>query len=379
MAPAPGSRTFSTGVTDPGFYGSTAAAALADQLGRMPSRDEIAAMVATALAGMSEQVLDRVATMVARELLEIQRELDEQGSRVTIVTGPRGPRGDPGEAGPVGPAGVDGAPGAAGLPGRDGNDGGPGPVGEQGPAGSRGERGETGPTGSRGDVGPPGPLGPQGPSGPAGVAGPKGDPGERGLQGEAGAQGLVGPQGPAGPQGVPGPTGATGPAGVPGATGAVGPTGSQGVAGPAGPVGASGPAGAMGAKGDTGPRGGALVPLNGAAVTLSLLGAALLEIGGTRTRVRVDLAGYTRARLHAVVTAVGVGLLLVQRSTDQSSWVALDGDSGPSVPLTSAIGVSSSWVTLPSTALGDRWLRLVTVGGNGLASPALGNVFLELA
>ncbi|GAB6901879.1 hypothetical protein [Kineosporia succinea] len=114
-------------------------------------------------------------------------------------------------------------------------------------------------------------------------------------------------------------------------------------------------------------------------LTLALLGAQLLEVGSTRIRTRLDLTGYVKARLTAVIAGAGVGSLLVQRSTDQQVWVALDGASGPSVSLGAAGGVSSAWVTLPAASTGDQWLRLATAGGNGLASPVLGNVSLELA
>ena len=114
--------------------------------------------------------------------------------------------------------------------------------------------------------------------------------------------------------------------------------------------------------------------------------AALTEMRGqTLTRTKVDLTGYTQARVTLAVgaTAGNAGsTIAVQYATDgdtQSAWVYLDGASGPAAPSSTAgKGAASGWVNLAAAAKGDVWLRVVGVGGNGTISPIYGTVTLHL-
>ena len=229
--------------------------------------------------------------------------------------------------------------------------------------------------GQKGDTGP---AGAQGPAGTAGPAGPKGEPGPAGAPGERGPAGSAGPAGPQGPAGQPGPTG---PAGSPGRDGAAGAQGPAGPAGPTGPAGKAGAAGPQGAQGPTGPAGPSTVyvTLNASQLNLSLLAGVLGEAAGRRTRTRVNLAPYTKARLIAAVDVAGPGTLLVQRSTDQTTWTALDGATGPSVSMATAGGATSAERPIAGATLGAQWLRLATRDGTGLLTgPQVGAVVLEL-
>lgn len=103
----------------------------------------------------------------------------------------------------------------------------------------------TGPVGPTGQMGPMGMPGPVGPSGEPGIRGESGRVGEQGAQGPKGERGETGPQVPVGATGASGATGAPGPVGATGSTGAQGPVGATGATGAQGPVGATGPAGLL--------------------------------------------------------------------------------------------------------------------------------------
>ncbi len=112
--------------------------------------------------------------------------------------------------------------------------------------------------------------------------------------------------------------------------------------------------------------------------------SALTEYNGaTRTRVKVDLAPYTQARLTCSISTVGASTAeyRVQYATDgdtQSAWAYLDGAAGPAVNISVAGGRASAFVPLVAGARADVWLRVVGINGNGTASPVVGNISLFL-
>jgi hypothetical protein len=300
----------------------------------------------------------------------------------------------------VGGVGDPGPPGEAGPPGP------PGPAGEDGAEGPQGERGEAGDTG---DVGPPGADGAPGQTGPQGVIGPqgpkgdKGDVGETGLQGIQGNTGPAGNTGPEGPQGVDGPrglTGDTGPQGLPGTPGAKGDTGLQGVKGDPGLDGAQGQTGPKGDIGNTGPKGdkgdtgstgqtgatGAaggrhLVPLRvatGTAAVWTNMPAALTEFLAAAAgiyRQRADLTPTVEARLVCWQTIAGstAALLKAQSSPDGNTWTDLC-----NVAVGAGTGLKTgTWTAVAVGQRIDAHLRLVGIGGDGVADPAWHWVTLE--
>ena len=214
---------------------------------------------------------------------------------------------------------------------------------------------------------------------PAGAQGPMGPQGPVGLQGTSGNDGAAGPQGPAG---APGPTGDPGAAGVPGPPGPPGPTGP---AGPQGPTGSQGPAGAQGPAGPAGPPSpresiSILTPFAIAASWNNQPAATTEVFGTTRNRARFTLTDATQARIHVNVQTVGAATaqLCAQYSLDQSAWAYLDGSSGPCAPINALNEQSSSWVNLAASAKADVYLRVVGRNGNGSASPAFGNISIEI-
>jgi hypothetical protein len=205
---------------------------------------------------------------------------------------------------------------------------------------------ESGPTGPTGPAGPPGPSGPMGPAGPAG------------------APGGTGPAGPAGPVGPPGPIGATGPAGPPGP------------AGPAGPVGPTGPQGP--------PIGWhlALIATPRTSQTWFNMPAALTELfGSTLARVKVDLSGFSAFRLQANQAAGGAAgaLLRVEYSTDQSTWTNLEETTTTGDLVVAAAGLNvGAFAPIAAGAAGDVYLRVVGLGGDGVADPAWRQLSIQL-
>lgn len=107
--------------------------------------------------------------------------------------------------------------------------------------------------------------------------------------------------------------------------------------------------------------------------------AALFE-ENVRWRAHADLTNCTQARLISNVQTAGFAgtKLRIQYSTDGASWAYLDNVSGPEVALDSTGHVVSPWVTLVAAARADVWLRWVTIGGDGVADPAVGMTHLEV-
>jgi hypothetical protein len=113
--------------------------------------------------------------------------------------------------------------------------------------------------------------------------------------------------------------------------------------------------------------------------------AALREFDNqARNRASADLTNYTQVRLWTVLLTASsaTGELRGQYSVDQgSNWTYLqDGGTGPKVGLSSTASQKlSSWVTIQSAAqVEDVWLRLVHIFGDATASPAYGNISLEV-
>jgi hypothetical protein len=180
--------------------------------------------------------------------------------------------------------------------------------------------------------------------------------------------------------------------------GAAGPGGSKGEtggSGPAGPPGAAGSSGAAGSPGGTGPTGDT-GPSAATPETLPLLSenwggfgnpawtnqpAGLTELFGTTVgRVKADLTAAAQVRVQASVATAGTAAaaLRVQYSTDQSSWVYLDGSAGPSVGVGTTGLKVSSWVAPTAGAKADVFLRVVGISGDGAADPAFAHVLLQV-
>lgn len=204
-------------------------------------------------------------------------------------------------------------------------------------------------------TGTPGATGPQGPAGPPGPAGPEGPQGDTGPQGIQGVQGDTGPQGPAG------------------ATGATGSVGATGATGPQGPA---------------GPGGQLVVPFHSdgsANITLTNQASGENFLAGTnRSIVALDLSNLTDCRLYArVITgsaSVNNPRLIVKYAatfqTAVGSYSAI-GTSEVACSMTTAGGVVSSWIPLVSGAKADVFVTVTQIGGDGVADPALGPIFVQ--
>jgi len=99
-----------------------------------------------------------------------------------------------------------------------------------------------------------------------------------------------------------------------------------------------------------------------------------------RYRTKVDLTNYRQARMVVNVLTAGAttpAKLLVQYSTDETTWYYLDGSSGPSVNI-DATGVKvGSWVNLTSGAKADVFLRIVGIDGDGVADPQFNEITVQ--
>jgi hypothetical protein len=96
-----------------------------------------------------------------------------------------------------------------------------------------------------------------------------------------------------------------------------------------------------------------------------------------RGSVRVNTSGFLEARLTGVVMSASASAnsprLYFQYSTDAVSWSG--GGSGISLSTTGA--KETSWVALTAEAKGDIYIRVAQNGGDGVASPALGNITIQ--
>lgn len=123
-------------------------------------------------------------------------------------------------------------------------------------------------------------------------------------------------------------------------------------------------------------------------VTATDMPAATQELGNTtRYRTKLDLTHFSEFRVTARVMTAGVagGRLGVHYSTDESTWVWLDGTASASAPAAGYVGMASAlatevsaWTSLASGAKADVFIRPATNGGDGVADPAFGLVTVQV-
>lgn len=98
-----------------------------------------------------------------------------------------------------------------------------------------------------------------------------------------------------------------------------------------------------------------------------------------------DLSGYTEARIQVRATYTGSGHSLSLEFHDGTTNVPLEsGGTGPTVTIASsdavsgAIVKSSPWVTIDSVALADVLVRAVHHDGDGVKSPTITAIDIQL-
>lgn len=139
-------------------------------------------------------------------------------------------------------------------------------------------------------------------------------------------------------------------------------------------------------------RGTSTVTLNTTPATASAIPAATTEgTSGVQNaanlrRGRKNLTSNRRWRIVArVSTASSAGAKIAfQWSLDQATWVWADGVASGSAPgadayvsMAAAVALSSNWISIPSAARTDVWLRAVTFDGDGVTTGAVGQLFIE--
>jgi hypothetical protein len=110
---------------------------------------------------------------------------------------------------------------------------------------------------------------------------------------------------------------------------------------------------------------------------------ALTELRGqSLSRAYANLAGFHQVRLNANVSAVGasapvlIGQYLVTEA--ESGWLDLSSTANqPQISLMTAGTTSSQWMSLTAGAKADVYMRIAGQQGDGLASPRIGNIYLE--
>lgn len=113
--------------------------------------------------------------------------------------------------------------------------------------------------------------------------------------------------------------------------------------------------------------------------------AAVTELfGATNRRFAKDTTGRNEARVQVGGGTSGLAgsKYALQVSTDGGgSWLYVDGVSGPNVAcdnLGSAVSTTvGAWVTMAPGAIGDFLYRFVSLGGNGVIDPTIGNLEAE--
>ena len=120
------------------------------------------------------------------------------------------------------------------------------------------------------------------------------------------------------------------------------------------------------------------IALNSANLAWTNMPAAETELAGVvHRRVRVDLTDCDRCRLTARVSTAGApgAILKAQYAAD---------DAGPWADLTAGVSLAAvetaagAWGDVPAGAKGDVIVRVVGLGGNGVADPVIGSVVLEV-
>lgn len=105
--------------------------------------------------------------------------------------------------------------------------------------------------------------------------------------------------------------------------------------------------------------------------------------GNTNRRRAADLTGRTQARISGTITVAGAAgwTLAVQYSTDGGTgWAYLDGVDGAKVAIgvTTTTFLAGAWAPIAAAARRDVILRVVGVGGNGVATPTVAHISVEL-
>lgn len=108
--------------------------------------------------------------------------------------------------------------------------------------------------------------------------------------------------------------------------------------------------------------------------------AALTEfLGNTQRRAQADLTAINRARVVVSCTSsVGaVGAKLAAQYFDGAAWQYLDGVSGPVTTFSGNGVIASPWVTLVAGARGDKQVRFVGLGGDGVTAAGITSAVLQ--
>jgi hypothetical protein len=121
------------------------------------------------------------------------------------------------------------------------------------------------------------------------------------------------------------------------------------------------------------------VILNTGNVTWTNQPTALTEfLGLVHRRMLMSFVDVHRIRLGARISTAGVAasVLFAQYSTDESAWSTLTG----SIAMNTTGTKVTTFDPIPAGAVnggGDVFVRLVGSGGDGVADPVIGNVWLE--
>jgi hypothetical protein len=116
----------------------------------------------------------------------------------------------------------------------------------------------------------------------------------------------------------------------------------------------------------------------GADVYITQLPAAVTEWDDGQ-RTRIDLTGYTQARVIARVT-MGAGISAsvgAMWSTDESTWHFFSGTFGPSASVVMPGTISSTWVPITSSLNQEVVVRWITQNGDNAVNVKLGAITLQ--
>jgi hypothetical protein len=131
------------------------------------------------------------------------------------------------------------------------------------------------------------------------------------------------------------------------------------------------------------------IPMNCGASSFStwtaMPAAETVFLGSSRWNqvVKADLSKYTQCRLCFVVGTAGVSgsKIKAKYATSFSTSVGSYSDLGvaevSNVLTTGSVYAATSWINLASGAMGDVFLMLTGVGGDGAAAPTIGNAHIQ--
>ncbi len=106
-----------------------------------------------------------------------------------------------------------------------------------------------------------------------------------------------------------------------------------------------------------------------------------ISAAANRMRRRHDLTDCLFARLMIKLSALaGAGVMRCQYSTDESTWLPLDGGTGPEVPLSGGVANTrvSPGITITPAARADVFLRLVEINGDAVTGGVAGTISLQV-